>query len=71
MFKNDSFSVNSVQYRNANSTDENDESVKLKYTVDQANFQLCNMLFCLDCDVFDIRQIQLLIFCAKLYYLIY
>ena len=62
MFKNDSFSVNSVQYRNANSADENDESVKLKYTVDQANFQLCNMLFCSDCDVFDIRQIQLLIF---------
>ena len=62
MFKNDSFSVNSVQYRNAYSADENDESVKLKYTVDQENFQLCNMLFCSDCDVFDIRQIQLLIF---------
>ena len=35
MFKNDCFSVNSVQYHDANSADENDESAKLKYTVGQ------------------------------------
>ena len=53
MFKNDSVSVNSVQYRNANSADKDDESVKRKNTVYKE--YSCNMLFCSDCDVFDIR----------------